>query len=296
MANRRMFAKEIIDSDNFLDMPQSTQNLYFHLGMRADDDGFVNNPKKIQRVIGASDDDGKILLLKNYIISFETGIIVIKHWKMHNYLRKDRYKSTINHEEASKLYINKTGEYNLQNIGIPLVDQRLTQCSVVKSSVDKVSIDKSNSSVVLPQNETITTTIPQEFSDYFSNSKNIDANVNDEYEKFKLYNTDISRQTLLNWRRWVDKIKTTSSEQTEKQDYKWIYKKLESNSESIVQWYFNKTQQQLPTFTDFDFEEFKEHGISCVKLEHPSMDKRLTIYYKLGGDGEKILKKLGNIK
>ena len=87
MAERRMFSKTIIDSDAFLDMPLSTQSLYFHLSMRADDDGFINNPKKIQRMIGCADDDLKLLIAKNFIIPFESGIVVIKHWKIHNYIR-----------------------------------------------------------------------------------------------------------------------------------------------------------------------------------------------------------------
>lgn len=99
MAERRMFAKTIIDSDAFLDMPLSTQALYFHLSMRADDDGFINNPKKIQRMIGASDDDLKVLIAKRFIIPFESGIVVIKHWKIHNYIQKDRYKPTIYQDE-----------------------------------------------------------------------------------------------------------------------------------------------------------------------------------------------------
>jgi hypothetical protein len=98
MAERRMFAKTIIDSDAFLDMPLSTQSLYFHLSMRADDDGFNNNPKKVQRMIGASDDDLKILIMKKFIIPFDNGIIVIKHWKIHNYIQKDRYRETIYQE------------------------------------------------------------------------------------------------------------------------------------------------------------------------------------------------------
>ena len=89
MADRRMFAKTIIDSDSFLDMPLSTQALYFHLSMRADDDGFINNPKKVQRMIGCSEDDLKLLVAKNFIIPFESGIVVIKHWKIHNYIRGD---------------------------------------------------------------------------------------------------------------------------------------------------------------------------------------------------------------
>ena len=103
MAERRMFAKTIIDSDAFLDMPLSAQALYFHLSMRADDDGFINNPKKIQRMVGASDDDCKLLILKRFIITFESGVIVIKHWKIHNYIQKDRYKPTIYQEEKNLL-------------------------------------------------------------------------------------------------------------------------------------------------------------------------------------------------
>ena len=87
MAERRMFAKTIIDSDAFLDMPLSSQALYFHLNMRADDDGFVNSPKKIQRLIGCTDDDFKLLIAKSFIIPFESGVVVIKHWRINNYIR-----------------------------------------------------------------------------------------------------------------------------------------------------------------------------------------------------------------
>lgn len=112
MAERRMFAKTIIDSDNFLDMPLSTQALYFHLSMRADDDGFINNPKKIQRMIGCGDDDLKLLIAKSFIIPFESGIVVIKHWKIHNYIQKDRYRETVYLDEKSRLEtsVNKTYE------------------------------------------------------------------------------------------------------------------------------------------------------------------------------------------
>lgn len=113
MAERRMFAKTIIDSDAFLDMPLSSQSLYFHLSMRADDDGFINNPKKIQRMIGASDDDAKLLKAKNFILSFETGVIVIKHWRVHNYIQKDRYKPTVYEEEKSELAIKNNNVYTM---------------------------------------------------------------------------------------------------------------------------------------------------------------------------------------
>ena len=113
MAERRMFAKTIIDSDSFLDMPLSAQSLYFHLSMRADDEGFINNPKKIQRMIGASDDDIKILIAKRFIIPFESGIVVIKHWRIHNYIRADRLVETKYQDERSLLTVKENGAYTL---------------------------------------------------------------------------------------------------------------------------------------------------------------------------------------
>ena len=139
MAERRMFAKTIIDSDAFLEMPLSTQALYFHLSMRADDDGFVNNPKKIQRMVGASDDDCKLLVLKKFIIAFESGVIVIKHWKIHNYIRNDRYKETVYQEEKTMLEEKENKSYSL---GIPNGYQMDTQVSIGKDSLGKVSKDK----------------------------------------------------------------------------------------------------------------------------------------------------------
>lgn len=114
MAERRMFAKTIIDSDAFLDMPLSSQALYFHLSMRADDDGFINNPKKIQRMVGSSEDDLKLLIAKRFIIAFESGVIVIKHWKIHNYIQKDRYKPTMYQDEKSMLIDKNNKSYTVE--------------------------------------------------------------------------------------------------------------------------------------------------------------------------------------
>lgn len=142
MAERRMFAKKITESDSFLDMPSSTQMLYFHLSMNADDDGFVNNPKKIQRMCGASDDDFKLLIAKSFVILFESGIIVIKHWKMHNYIQSDRYRPTDYVDEKSMLGIKKNKAYTLDE------SKMYTKCiqdvSVGKDSIGKVSIDKNS--------------------------------------------------------------------------------------------------------------------------------------------------------
>ena len=108
MATKRMINKTLIDSDAFLDMPQSSQNLYFHLIMRADDDGFLDNPKKVMRTIGANQNDFELLMAKRYLLGFDSGVIVIKHWKLHNTIRKDRYKPTLYIEELSKIAEKKT--------------------------------------------------------------------------------------------------------------------------------------------------------------------------------------------
>ena len=110
-----MFAKTIVDSDAFLDMPTSTQCLYFHLSIRADDDGFINNPKKIVRIVNCSEDDLKLLIGKKFIIPFESGIVVIKHWRIHNYIQSDRYKPTVYQEEKQLLGIKKNGAYTIKN-------------------------------------------------------------------------------------------------------------------------------------------------------------------------------------
>ena len=145
MAERRMFAKTIIDSDMFLDMPLSTQALYFHLSMRADDDGFINNPRKIQRMIGASDDDLKVLVMKRFILPFDSGVVVIKHWKIHNYIRNDRYKETVYQDEKSQLLLKENGAYTeLATIGIPDDNQdgyqMETQVRLGKDSLGKCSV------------------------------------------------------------------------------------------------------------------------------------------------------------
>lgn len=163
MAERRMFTQKIIDSDAFLDMPLSTQALYFHLNMRADDDGFINNPKRIQRTIGASEDDLKLLLAKRFVIGFQSGVLVIKHWRMHNTLRKDRYNPTQYQEELAMLDIKDNNAYTERLPEIlavsalpetvpetvattwqPHGNQLEPQYSIGKVSIDKYREDKGN--------------------------------------------------------------------------------------------------------------------------------------------------------
>lgn len=138
MAERRMFSKTIIDSDIFLDMPTSTRLLYYDLAMRADDDGFINSPRKIARMTGASDDDLKILASKNYIIPFASGIVVIRHWRVHNYIRKDTYNETQYKLEKSMLELDNNKCYSVISDDRPrAVDEPSTQVRLGKVSIDK---------------------------------------------------------------------------------------------------------------------------------------------------------------
>ena len=153
MAERRMFSKSVIDSDAFMDMPLSAQALYFHLAIRADDDGFLGNPKMVMRMICASEDDLKLLIAKNFIIAFGSGVIVITHWKMHNYIRTDRYKETIHKDEKELLSLKNNGMYT---IGIPSDNQVSYQPDTqVRSGKDSIGKYKDDLSITdrLTENE-----------------------------------------------------------------------------------------------------------------------------------------------
>ena len=182
MAERRMFAKTIIDSDAFLDMPLSTQALYFHLSMRADDEGFINNPKKIQRMIGASDDDLKVLIVKNFIIPFESGIVVIKHWRIHNYIQNDRFKPTVYSDERSMLQVKENKAYTLSDA--PCIQDGYTmdaQVSIGKDSIGKVREGKDSkgkeSIVYYPTDEKL----DEAFKQYIEHRKAMKKPLKTEY-------------------------------------------------------------------------------------------------------------------
>ncbi len=136
-----MFSKTIIDSDAFLTLPQSTQVLYFHLAIRADDDGFVNSPLKIMRSVDADETDLNNLINSNLIIRFESGIIAITHWKIHNYIQKDRYNPTIYQKEFATLFLDENKMYTQCIQSVYNLD---THVSIGKDRLDKVSIDKSS--------------------------------------------------------------------------------------------------------------------------------------------------------
>lgn len=168
MAQKRMFTMKIVDSDAFLEMPLSTQCLYFHLNMRADDDGFIGNTKRIMKITGASEDDLRLLIAKRFVLTFEDGVIVIKHWRMHNTLSRDRYAETSYTDEKKMLLLKDNGSYSLTG-GNPIDDTRLIERSgrqtqqrrnkdATKTHSDKgldIDIDKEKDNKLIVSKDTI---------------------------------------------------------------------------------------------------------------------------------------------
>lgn len=196
MAQKRMFSLNVVDTDNFLDMPVSARLLYYELGMRADDDGFVDNWKKILLFTGLKNDDLKILIAKNFIIPFETGVIVIRHWRMNNYLQNDRVKPTTHQQELKSLELDENNVYNkdttciqetdiedaklLENTGTSKVDtdciHSIDKNSINENSIDEGSIDEGS----INNNQNLL--IPTSFS-----KKEVEKQLNKEFDKLWEY-------------------------------------------------------------------------------------------------------------
>lgn len=188
MAKKRMFSLGVIDTDPFLDMPLSAQALYFHLCLRADDDGFVGNPKRITANVGASIDDLKLLVVKRFLLVFEDGVIVIRHWRMHNVIKKDRYIATDYTEDLMLLDIKENGAYNFK-AGLPEHSgaqmehkwsadgaQMAQMCSAEENSIEEISKVKDRYIFVPPTVEEVAkycqernnTIDPELFVDWYS--------------------------------------------------------------------------------------------------------------------------------
>ena len=177
MARRRMFSLDVVDTDKFLDMPSTTQALYFHLGMRADDDGFVSSPKRITKTVNCAEDDLKLLIAKGYLIPFESGVVVISDWKINNELKKDRYKPTIHLSEFEKIQTQKNKSYSLitsmtdtkcfQNVSKMDTQDSIGKDSIGKDSIGKDSIDKELGEV--PKKKTPEETINSTINSYTDN-------------------------------------------------------------------------------------------------------------------------------
>nr|UWD76205.1 MAG: replisome organizer [Bacteriophage sp.] len=154
MAQRRMFSRKITDTDKFIEMPATTQNLYFHLNMNADDEGFVDRVSIIQRMIGASGDDLKLLIAKGFVIPFESGVVVIRHWRIHNYIQADRFQPTIHQNEKSRIEYDETKTANIKRLGecIQNVYKADTQVRLGKDRLE-LELDKDRLDHHLDQND-----------------------------------------------------------------------------------------------------------------------------------------------
>ena len=208
MAERRMMAKSIIKSDQFLDMPATTQNLYFHMLLDADDDGFVNAPKSIMRIVGAKDDDMKLLVAKQFVISFGSGVIVIKHWKIHNYIQSDRYKPSIQ-PERKLLEITANKEYQLNASHVSTMDTECIQDVSVgkvrlgKSSIGKFRLDKNIDGECekphSPKRKTFTKPTIDEIQDYCI-ERNNKVNAEHFYDYYESNGWKVGKNSMKDWK------------------------------------------------------------------------------------------------
>lgn len=208
MAERRMMAKSIIKSDQFLDMPATTQNLYFHMLLDADDDGFVNAPKSIMRIVGAKEDDMKLLIAKQFVIGFGSGVIVIKHWKIHNYIQSDRYKPSIQ-PERKLLDITANKEYQLNTDHVSTTDTECIQDVSVgkvrlgKASIGKVRLDKTIEGECekphSPKRKTFTKPTIDEIQDYCI-ERNNNVNAEQFFDHYESNGWKVGKNSMKDWK------------------------------------------------------------------------------------------------
>ncbi len=187
---RRMFNDQIVRSDSFLDMPTSTRELYFQLNMDGDDDGFVKNPYSVMRIVGASKNDMDLLIAKKYILVFENGVIVIKHWRMHNYIRNDRYKPTVYQNELALLDLKENKAYTLKEIPYDLfsveqqeknIGEKMVYQVDTKVKLSKVKLNQVNKEELIEETPTFEN---KEVKHKYGEFKNV-LLTDDELEKLK---------------------------------------------------------------------------------------------------------------
>lgn len=228
MADRRCFTKKITESDAFLEMPLSTQCLYFHLNMSADDDGFVNSPKKIQRMIGASDDDLKVLIAKAFILVFESGVIVIKHWRMNNTLRNDRYHPTDYQEEYRMLGLKENKSYTWQPNGNQLEPQH----NITKHNITKNNRKEYKEKKIPPSIEEI---------EQYCSERNNGINANAFYDFYESKDWYVGKNKMKDWKACIR-----------------TWEQREPKNKKIVPSWFNQEINTESQMEDEDFKEFIE--------------------------------------
>lgn len=213
MAERRMFAKAVVESDAFLDMPASAQALYFHLGMNADDDGFLNAPKRIRREVGAAEDDMKLLIAKGFVIPFDSGVVVLRHWKVNNYIQKDRYHTTSCQNEFKALQTLSTREYELPMYTECIQNVYSDKIRLDKTSQDKICLEKSNTS----KQKRFKKPTVQEVQAYIS-EKEYSVNAQKFWDYYESKGWKVGKSSMKDWkaavRTWQQNNKQWSNQQT----------------------------------------------------------------------------------
>jgi hypothetical protein len=217
MAQRRMFSLSVVDTDAFLEMPISSRLLYYELGMRADDDGFVDSCRKILTFTGLSTDDLKVLIAKNFIIPFESGVIVIKHWRLNNYLQNDRSKPTIHQQELQELTLDNNNVYTMD-----------TKC-IQNVSTDKNSIDKNSIEYNIRPKGFIKPTV-EEIENYCKERKNnIDAQT--FYDFYEAANWYRGKTKIKDWKACVRTWEQRNNKKTKQATPEWFGKEIEEPPE-----------------------------------------------------------------
>ena len=213
MAERRMFAKTIIDSDAFIDMPISARLLYYDLSMRADDDGFVNAPKKIMKFVGASIDDMNILIGRKFVIAFDSGVVVIKHWRIHNYIQSDRYKETTYKDLKSQLVLDENKAYKMveNNQCIQNGYNMDTQVRLGKDSIGKDNIKRFTKPTI------------EEIEAYIK-EKDYSINANAFYDFYESKDWYVGKNKMKDWKAC---IRVWQQRQPKKETPKWIDQDIE---------------------------------------------------------------------
>lgn len=229
MAHKRMFSKDITGSDAFREMPPSSQALYFHLGMEADDDGFLDNYRGIMRAVSASEDDLKILLTKRFLIIFPTKIVVVKHWLINNTIRKDRYHETKHLDEKKALIVKENGSYTEHlDVGKPNDNQMATQKRIEKDSIEEKREENPHSHLSYLEK------LPLEDIEYFTKRFNLDEKtLKSKAEDLKLY-CQSKNKLYKNYRSFLLKaIKSDFDERVERKKLKPVFN--ENGSVTMVE-------------------------------------------------------------
>lgn len=288
MARKRMFTNDITDSDAFIEMSSAAQALYFHLNQGADDDGFNNQIQIAMHKAHASTDDLKILMAKNYIIRFESGVIVIKHWRLHNTIRKDRYKPTNFQEELRQLGIKDNGSYTF---GCQMVAERLPQVSIVEDSIDKNSIvkEKEVKEIVIDESQGDSTSPQQIVELYNSICKSFPSVKTLSEARKKNIKARLKTYTLENFKEVFERAEASSflkgdNERKWTATFDWLIK--DENIAKVLDGNYDDKQGN----SSFDFNEMFNAALA-KSYEEESKEKPKTV-----ADNPDLLERLKKLK